>query len=84
MPGRISRIWPVWQGNGVNLDVLVINGDGNIVSIMDEAWKFQFIPIVTGQPMAVGLEKKERDGEDDKKTAGIIQKHETGNTGTGV
>lgn len=29
------------------LDVLVINEDGNIVSIMDEAWTFQFIPIIS-------------------------------------
>lgn len=28
------------------IDVLVINEDGNIVSIYDEAWRFQFIPIV--------------------------------------
>lgn len=28
------------------IDVLVINEDGNIVSIADEAWTFQFIPIV--------------------------------------
>lgn len=29
------------------LDVLVINEDGNIVSIMDEAWTFQFLPIIS-------------------------------------
>lgn len=29
------------------LDVLVINEDGNLVSIMDEAWRFQFLPIVS-------------------------------------
>lgn len=28
------------------IDVLAINEDGNIVSIRDEAWKFQFIPII--------------------------------------
>ena len=28
------------------LDVLAINEDGNVVSIRDEAWTFQFIPIV--------------------------------------
>lgn len=27
--------------------VLAINEDGNIVSIMDEAWTFQFLPIVS-------------------------------------
>ena len=26
------------------LEVLAINEDGNIVSIYDEAWRFQFIP----------------------------------------
>lgn len=30
----------------VIIDVLVINEDGNIVSICDEAWTFQFLPIV--------------------------------------
>ena len=29
------------------LDVLAINEDGNIVSIMDEAWTFQFLPIIS-------------------------------------
>ena len=28
------------------LEVLAINEDGNLVSIMDEAWTFQFLPIV--------------------------------------
>lgn len=30
------------------IDVLAINEDGNIISIYDEAWTFQFIPIVGG------------------------------------
>lgn len=30
------------------IDVLAINEDGNIISIYDEAWTFQFIPIVNG------------------------------------
>ncbi len=29
------------------IDVLAINEDGNIISIHDEAWTFQFIPIIT-------------------------------------
>lgn len=28
------------------LEVLAINEDGNLVSIMDESWTFQFLPIV--------------------------------------
>ena len=28
------------------IEILVINEDGNIVSIFDEAWMFQFIPVV--------------------------------------
>lgn len=28
------------------IEILAINEDGNIVSIRDEAWMFQFIPIV--------------------------------------
>lgn len=31
----------------VFIEVLAINEDGNIVSIKDEAWTFQFLPIVT-------------------------------------
>lgn len=31
------------------IGILAINGDGNIVKIEDEAWKFQFIPIITEQ-----------------------------------
>lgn len=27
------------------IDILAINEDGNIISIHDEAWTFQFIPI---------------------------------------
>lgn len=29
------------------IEVLAINEDGNIVSIRDEAWTFQFVPVVT-------------------------------------
>lgn len=29
------------------IDILAINEDGNIVSIMDEAWTFQFLPIIS-------------------------------------
>lgn len=32
---------PAW------VEVLAINEDGNIISIKDEAWTFQFVPIVT-------------------------------------
>lgn len=28
------------------IDVMAVNEDGNLVSIMDEAWTFQFLPIV--------------------------------------
>lgn len=31
------------------IDVLVVNSDGNLEIISDEAWRFQFIPIVTSQ-----------------------------------
>ena len=37
---RKTVIKPEW------IDVLAINEDGNIVSIADEAWTFQFIRIV--------------------------------------
>lgn len=29
------------------IEVLAINEDGNLVSIMDEVWTFQFLPIVS-------------------------------------
>ena len=29
------------------LEILAINEDGNIISFMDEAWTFQFLPIVS-------------------------------------
>lgn len=29
------------------IEILAINEDGNIISIMDEAWCFQFLPIVS-------------------------------------
>lgn len=32
------------------IDTLAINEDGNIISIRDEAWRFQFVPIVSRQP----------------------------------
>lgn len=31
------------------IDILVVNSDGNLQIISDEAWRFQFIPIVTSQ-----------------------------------
>ena len=30
-----------------HIDMIAINEDGNLVYISDEAWMFQFIPIVT-------------------------------------
>lgn len=30
------------------IEILVINEDGNIEAIRDEAWMFQFIPILNG------------------------------------
>ena len=30
------------------IEILVINEDGNIEALRDEAWMFQFIPIVNG------------------------------------
>lgn len=31
------------------LEVMVLNEDGNIITISDEGWKFQFIQIVGGK-----------------------------------
>ncbi|MCU0079321.1 hypothetical protein [Extibacter muris] len=40
-----------WENREINvkpkvIDILAINEDGNLVSIMDEAWTFQFLPII--------------------------------------
>lgn len=32
------------------IEILAINADGEIVSIQDEAWTFQFVPVVTKRP----------------------------------
>lgn len=39
------------------IDVLAINEDGNIISIHDEAWTFQFIPIGGGNSQAAAGHK---------------------------
>lgn len=31
------------------IEILVINEDGNIAALRDEAWMFQFIPILRGE-----------------------------------
>lgn len=48
LPGKID-----WEHRDIIvkpeiIEVLAINEDGNIVSIKDEAWTFQFLPIVYG------------------------------------
>lgn len=30
------------------LEILALNEDGNIIAIRDEAWTFQFIPVLNG------------------------------------
>ena len=47
MPEGMS--WEDWDTiiKPKTIDVLAINEDGNLVSIMDEAWMFQFLPIVS-------------------------------------
>lgn len=47
LPGKID-----WEHRDIIvkpdiIEVLVINEDGNIVSIKDEAWTFQFLPIMS-------------------------------------
>lgn len=32
----------------ISLEIIAINEDGNIIVIRDEAWRFQFLPIVKG------------------------------------
>lgn len=36
------------------IDILAINEDGNIISIHDEAWTFQFIPLRGNSQAAAG------------------------------
>jgi len=48
LPGDID-----WEKRDIivkpkTIEVLAINEDGNIVTIKDEAWTFQFLPIVNG------------------------------------
>ena len=33
------------------IEILIINEDGNIEALRDEAWMFQFIPIVSARQM---------------------------------
>lgn len=40
------------------IDILAINEDGNIISIHDEAWTFQFIPIVGKKPGGSRIQNK--------------------------
>ena len=38
-----------WLGEAIKpkeLEVVAVNEDGNIVMLMDEAWMFQFVPII--------------------------------------
>lgn len=49
--GRIEMPDDVATQNGTiakakRIEVLAINEDGNIVSIFDEGWRFQFLPII--------------------------------------
>lgn len=44
---RATKVKPLF------LDVLVVNTDGEIVSIYDEAWTFQFVPIIQAPIAAV-------------------------------
>ena len=48
MPDDINREARETVHKPSRIDVLAINEDGNIVSIMDEAWTFQFLPIISG------------------------------------
>lgn len=44
---RKTKVKPIF------LDVWVVNADGEIVSIYDEAWTFQFVPIIQA-PITAG------------------------------
>ncbi len=47
---RFDEDWEKHQANLINkpkfITILAINEDGNIIEIHDEAWMFQFVPIV--------------------------------------
>lgn len=47
---RFDEDWDKHQANLINkpkfITILAINEDGNVIEIHDEAWMFQFIPIV--------------------------------------
>lgn len=45
-PGQKSDKETITVTKPVFLGVLCINEDGNIVTLFDEAWRFQFVPIL--------------------------------------
>ena len=53
MPEDMNREARATKVKPLFLDVLVVNTDGEIVSIYDEAWTFQFVPIIQA-PIAAG------------------------------
>lgn len=53
MPEDMNRETRATKVKPVFLDVLAINADGEIVSIHDEAWTFQFVPIIQAPIAAV-------------------------------
>ena len=58
MPEDMNRETRATKVKPVFLDVLAINADGEIVSIHDEAWTFQFVPIIQAPITTVGVRRR--------------------------
>lgn len=58
MPEDMNRETRATKVKPVFLDVLAINADGEIVSIHDEAWTFQFVPIIQAPITTGGVRRR--------------------------
>ena len=58
MPEDMNRETRATKVKPVFLDVLAVNADGEIVSIHDEAWTFQFVPIIQAPRTTGGVRRR--------------------------
>ncbi len=58
MPEDMNRETRATKVKPVFLDVLAVNADGEIVSIHDEAWTFQFVPIIQAPITTGGVRRR--------------------------
>ena len=58
MPEDMNRETRATKVKPVFLDVLAVNADGEIVSIHDEAWTFQIVPIIQAPITTGGVRRR--------------------------